>query len=127
MTQKVVDASALLAAIHNEPGGELVQQQIEQCTISTVNWSEVLQKLARKGADTEAVARVLLALGLTIVDFSERDAHIAADLWSAGKSKGLSLADRACLALGRRLDVPVITADKAWVDVDHEVVVELIR
>lgn len=124
---RVIDASALLAAIHQEPGGVIVKQHIEQSIISAINWSEVLQKLSRAGADSVAIAAMLKALGLRVVAFTEDDAQLAADLWPETKKKGLSLADRACLALGKRLQLTVVTADKAWQGVDPDIVIELIR
>ena len=123
----LLDASALLAAIHNELGGELVQQIIEESAISSINWSEVLQKLNRAGADTQAITAALKALGLEIIAFNEDDATIAASLWPETKSLGLSLADRACLAMGRRLKLTVVTADKVWQSLDAEQKIKLIR
>lgn len=123
----LLDASALLAAIHNELGGELVQQIIEESAVSSVNWSEVLQKLNKAGADTQAITAALKALGLEIIAFNEDDATIAASLWPETKSLGLSLADRACLATGRRLKLTVVTADKVWQSLDAEQKIKLIR
>ena len=123
----LLDASALLAAIHNELGGDLVQQIIEESVVSSVNWSEVLQKLNRAGADTQAITAALKALGLEIIAFNEDDASIAASLWPETKSLGLSLADRACLATGRRLKLTVVTADKVWQSLDAEQKIKLIR
>ncbi len=123
----VIDASALLAAIHNEAGGDYVQKRIEHCTISSVNWSEVLQKLEREGADTATIEQSLKALGLEIADFTEEDAQLAASLWPVTKELGLSLADRACLATGMRLQKAVITADQAWEAVNATIKIELIR
>lgn len=125
--QYVVDASALLAAIHNEAGGDYVQKRIEHCSISSVNWSEVLQKLERAGADTAMIEQSLKALGLDIVDFTEEDARLAASLWPVTKALGLSLADRACLATGMRLQKVVITADRVWETVNAAIRIELIR
>jgi len=123
----LLDASALLAAIHNEQGGDYVQQRIEDSTVSSINWSEVLQKLNRADANTQEIATALKALGLEILPFNEEDANIAADLWPDTKTIGLSLADRACLATGRRLNIPVITADKAWKELESDQSIELIR
>jgi len=123
----LLDASALLAAIHNEIGGDYVQQRIEESAVSSINWSEVLQKLNRKGANTQEIAVALKALGLEIIPFTEDDASIAADLWPDTKALGLSLADRACLAVGRRLKLTVLTADQAWQALDKEQNIELIR
>lgn len=129
MTQAkwVIDASALLAAIHNEKGGDYVQQSIQQCVISSINWSEVLQKLARSGADVDQIEPSLKALGLSIVDYNEEDAHITASLWSITKDSGLSLADRACIATGIRLKATVITADKVWAKLKLDIPIQLIR
>jgi len=129
MTQAkwVVDASALLAAIHNEKGGDYVQESIQQCVISSINWSEVLQKLARAGADVDQIETSLKALGLSIIDYNEEDAHITASLWSIAKDFGLSLADRACIATGMRLKTTVITANKVWAELKIELPIQLIR
>ena len=129
MTQAkwVLDASALLAAIHNEKGGDYVQQHIQQCVISSINWSEVLQKLARAGADVDQIESSLKALGLSIIDYNEEDAHITASLWSTAKDFGLSLADRACIATGIRLKTTVITADKVWAKLKIDIPIQLIR
>ena len=123
----LLDASALLAAIHNELGGDLVQEIVEESVVSSVNWSEVLQKLNRADADTQAITSALKALGLEIIAFNEDDASIAASLWPETKSLGLSLADRACLATGRRLKLTVVTADKVWQSLDAEQKIKLIR
>ena len=96
----VLDASALLAAIQQETGGDKVQDVIEHAVISSVNWSEVLQKLQRVGVDTDAMTEAFYALGFEVVPFTVEDAKFAAELWPVSKSKGLSLADRSCLALG---------------------------
>lgn len=129
MTTKhyLLDASALLAAIHNEQGGDYVQQRIEGSAISSINWSEVLQKLDRAKANTPEIATALKALGLEVIPFNEEDATIAAGLWPDTKAMGLSLADRACLATGRRLKIPVITADKVWQAMSTFQAIEFIR
>ncbi len=123
----VVDASALLAAIHNEKGGEYVKQHVDRCVISAVNWSEVLQKLERSGSQVSKIEASLKALGLRIVDFTEEEAALAASLWPSCKSLGLSLADRACLATGAHLKTKVITADQAWKKLESDAQVHLIR
>jgi len=130
MTTKryLLDASALLAAIHDEHGGEQVQQKIEESAVCSINWSEVLQKLNSKGANTQEIAVALKTLGLEVIPFDEDDANITANLWPDTKALGLSLADRACLAMGKRLKITVITADRAWQGLDSEQHdIELIR
>jgi ribonuclease VapC len=123
----VVDASAILATVHDEPGGDYVKQHIDRCVISSVNWSEVLQKLGRLGIQVDIVATSLQALGLTVADFTEDDARLAASLWSDGKRLGLSLADRACLATGLRLQTKVITADRVWKELEIKSSIQVIR
>lgn len=121
----VLDASALLAWLQSEPGGELVEEKLAVGAISSLNWSEVLQKSLAHGIDVTGLRQDLEALGLVIMPFDADDAEQAARLWSQGS--GLSLADRACLALGLRLGAPVLTADRLWARVSLEVAVQVIR
>jgi len=123
----LLDASALLAAVHEETGGDYVQQHIERCCISSINWSEVLQKLGSTGININPVESSLKALGLEIINFTDKDAHIAASLWVSCRSYGLSLADRACLATGIRLDTRIITTDKIWSYLEINASIKLIR
>ncbi len=123
----VVDASALLAMLHAEPGAETVEKALEDGAISTVNWSEVQQRSLASGIDVDDLRGDMEALGLEIVPFTVEDAEQAAGLWSPTRHLGLSLGDRACLALARRLRLPALTADRAWVDLDLDVQVQPIR
>jgi PIN domain nuclease of toxin-antitoxin system len=86
----VVDASAVLAAIQNEQGGEYVKKHIDQCVISSVNWSEVLQKLSRSGSEVDKIDAYLMALGLSVVDFTEKDGKICASLWENKRNKKIA-------------------------------------
>lgn len=108
----VLDASALLAWMQDEPGAEAVESQLVNGAMSSLNWSEVLQKSLARGVDIDGLRADLEALGLTIVPFDAGDAEQTARLWARGS--GLSLADRACLALGVKHGVPVWTADRQW-------------
>lgn len=123
----VLDASALLALLRRESGAQHVADHLDSGSISTVNWSEVLQKIAKAGGDVESTADRLRALGVRVHEFTVADAVDAARLFPLTQAGGLSLADRACLALARRLQTPVMTADKAWSTVDAGVTVDLIR
>lgn len=123
----VIDASALLAFLHLETGHEIVEQHLSQSVVSSVNRSETLQKAIAKGIKTDDLREDLEALGLKIVSFTTEDAELAAQLWLQTKSIGLSLGDRACLALGLRLGIPVITADREWSSLAIGVAVEVIR
>jgi ribonuclease VapC len=111
----VLDASAVLALLRKEPGHEEVAQRLEGSVISTVNWSEVLGR----GGNVDAELRPSLeALGLSIVAFTIADAVKAGEMWRVCSPLGIGLADRACLALGERLGVEVVTADRRWADLD---------
>jgi len=92
-----------------------------------VNWSEVAQKLLARGAPAGALLVQLRETGLRVGAFDADDAEAAAALWPTTSALGLSLADRACLALGLRLGLPVLTADRSWLDVELGVRVEPIR
>ena len=123
----LVDASALLAAIHKERGGDAVREVIDGSVISAVNWSEVLQKLEQADIDREQVETALKALGLKVIEFTGKDASIAAGLWKASRKLGLSFADRACLAAGLRMGRKVMTADRIWKTLDIGIEVWVIR
>lgn len=121
----VLDASALLAWLQAETGADLVALELASAAISSLNWSEVLQKSLAHGVQITGLREDMEALGLAIVPFDVDDAEQAARLWSPGS--GLSLADRACLALGLRHSAPVLTADRAWAQVTLNVDVRVIR
>jgi PIN domain nuclease of toxin-antitoxin system len=111
----VIDASALLAMLHAEPGAEAVEPLVDGASMSTVNWSEVVQKSMARGVDVSGLRGEVEALGLSVVPFSVEDSEIAAELWGGVHQRaGLSLADRACLALARRLGATAVTADRTW-------------
>lgn len=108
----VIDASVVLAWLQDEPGSDVAERHLMEGTIGAANWSEVLQKARQHGAPAGLVARLLTSFGLRVTDVTAEDAERAADLWAPGSP--LSLADRLCLALGARLQLPVVTADAAW-------------
>lgn len=123
----VLDASALLAVFGDEPGAERVAALLDGGTISAVNWSEVLGRYVREGLDTTHRQEQVEALGLSLVAFTPRQAELAAGMLPITRDAGLSLADRACLAVALDFGAPAITADGAWLGVDVGVEVELIR
>ena len=124
---RVVDASAVLALLFGETGADLVQSVVDESAISTVNWSEVCRRSAARGVDTTGLRSDVEALGLTLVPFTADDAEETASLWESTRAAGLSLGDRACLALARRLGLPAFTADRAWLDLDLGLEVHSIR
>lgn len=121
----ILDASALLAWLQDEPGVEVVEKTLSAAAISSLNWSEVYQKALVHGVDVNGLRSDLEAVGLVILPFDAEDAERAVTFWKAGS--GLSLADRACLALGARYSVPVWTTDRAWAQAAPGVDVRVIR
>jgi ribonuclease VapC len=117
----VLDASALLAYLQDEPGGERVRAELKRALMSSVNWSEVLQKALAYGTDIHNMRQDLESLGLEIVDFDAQQAEATAEVWATSKSAGLSLADRACLALAQSRRLPALTSDAAWAKVSSHV------
>lgn len=124
----ILDASALLALLQNEPGADKVASVIGQSKISSVNWSEVIQKLTRHDNEAANIRPDVEALGLIIIPFDADQAEAAASLWPIAKPFGLSLADRVCLQLGISMKEKVLTADTVWEKVEHpNLVVGLVR
>lgn len=123
----VLDASALLALLHAEPGAELVGQRVASSAISAVNWCEVVGKLRAVGVDGDALADGVAETGVEIVAFDADHARLAGELVLSTKDVGLSLADRACLALAMQLGAPAVTADRAWTSLEVGVEVLCIR
>lgn len=123
----VLDASALLAYLKGEPGADSVEPAIGESVISSINWSEVVQKVLVEEVDVVTMTASLVAAGLKIEPFTQEDAERAARLWVQTKRYGLSLGDRACISLGSRLDATVLTSDRAWSSLDVDVEVQLVR
>lgn len=122
---KLLDASAVLAFLNGEHGAAVVADELGRGLIAAPNWSEVVQKVGRYASSPDVVVAELHATGLEVEPFVRVDAELAARLWSAHPE--LSLADRACLAVAARLELPVLTADRAWAELDIAVTVELVR
>lgn len=123
----VVDASALLAVLFDEPGALVVAEVIaDGATVSTVNLAEVATVLTRNHRDPETVLDPVRAQ-LEVEPFTDSDALAVAALYPQVSAKGLSLGDRACLALAQRLDVPAVTAEAIWDDLPLDIPVRVIR
>jgi PIN domain nuclease of toxin-antitoxin system len=133
MSSHVLDASALLAFVYNEPGADRLEPAFRLgARTSTVNWAEALSRMADRGETVDgALMRLKLqidALGtIEVVPFTESYAREAARLRAATRHLSLSLADRACLALGRLHRLPVLTTDRAWRSLHISVKIEVIR
>ena len=129
MTIAVLDASAVLALLFEEIGADVVRKRVRGALISTVNLAEVLAKLVDKGLPIEEAARAVEMLGMEVVPLSIKQAQLSGALRPATRAVGLSLGDRACLALARDRGLPAVTAERRWPDVakDAGVDVEVIR
>ena len=129
MPDYVIDASAVLALLQNEPGADYVRARVERTSsiISAVNLAEVGYKMAEHGLSGAQVQEAMIEFGVEVRPFDAEQAMILADLYVSTKRLGLSLADRACLALARLMGLPALTADHAWRDVDSDIEIELIR
>lgn len=123
----VLDASALLALVLSEPGQSVVRELGEDGLISAVNFSETLAKLEERGVDESVAVDMLNLLDLTIVPFDRAQAVATARLRKQTRSRGLSFADRACLALAAVHQSRVLTADREWQALDLDVEIILIR
>lgn len=133
MIDAVLDSSALIAFLRGEPAAELVGERLlRRSAISAVNWAEVTAKAIDVGEPLESgIGRLMQEGGmgqlLEIAPFLQEDAERSAALRRATRAAGLSLGDRACLALAQSLDRPAITADRAWLKLDLPIEVIAIR
>ena len=123
----VLDASALLAYLHQESGWERVRLALAGACIGAVNWCEVAQKASRNGLDVLRVRSLLQDMEMSILPFTLDQAEIAAQLWQQTHPLGLSLADRACLALAMERQRPILTADRAWSELSLGLDIQFIR
>ncbi len=127
MSDAVLDASAVLAVLQGEAGADHVVELGSGATVSAVNLSEVVAKLAEQRLPEATIREALDELDLAVEPF-DRDTAVAAGLLRPRtRDAGLSLADRACLALAERLGLPVVTADRRWAELSLPVAVRTIR
>lgn len=127
MSSCVLDASALLAMLQNETGAEVVRARLDGAWLSAVNLAEVLTKGTERGVPVGQQMQVLQALPVRIIPFDTDLACLTALLRPATRTAGLSLGDRACLALGQQQGFPVLTAEQDWHGLNTGVSVERIR
>jgi len=122
----VLDASAVLCLLQGEPGSEKVLAALPGAVVGAVNVSEVVAKLAELGMPAGEI-REALTLGFDVVPFTQELAFAAGELRAATRFRGLSLGDRACLALARSLALPAITTDRAWSDLNLGIEVRVLK
>ena len=123
----VLDSSALLAFIQAEPGGEAVAGVVGEALMSSVNLAEVITKLVERTGSLEIARTALGMASVDVVDFDRSQAEQAGLLVKTTRSHGLSLGDRACLALAMRESAPLLTVDRIWAKLKINVEVRLIR
>ena len=123
----ILDTSALIALIHREPGWEIVQAVLGHSATCAIHLTEAITKLTRKGGEPRLVERYLRALAIRILPWDEELAWESRDLAPFARTHGLSLADRACLAMARHLDAVAMTSDPEWEKLNPDVRVVLFR
>jgi PIN domain nuclease of toxin-antitoxin system len=127
VAEAVLDASALLAFLRREPGAEKVAAVLTRSCISAVNLAETYGKMVEYGKRLEDVAYQVERLRIPVIPFDASQAQIAASFWKLTRSVGMSLGDRACLALALKTGVPAFTTEKEWLECDVGVQVVKIR
>lgn len=127
----VLDSSALLALFNNEVGADVVKAvftaSTEDVAMSAVNYAEVVSKLTDAGLDVQSILDIFAALPIQILPFDEDQALASGLLRQQTKVRGLSLGDRACLALGKTQQATVFTADQIWQQLVLDIDVQCIR
>lgn len=123
----VLDSSAVLCLIAQEPGATVVADVMPRAVIGAVNYAEVVSKLIERSSDPQATAQYLGSMELDVVDYTQPQAFGTGVLRQRTRSGGLSLGDRACLALAAERKAIAVTTDKAWKNFDDIARVLLVR
>jgi PIN domain nuclease of toxin-antitoxin system len=127
MSDVVFDASVVLAAVLREPGHEAILRQEGALLISAVNLAEARSRMVDKGYEREAIDQSISLFNLSVIPFDEEQATVTSELRRSTRAAGLSLGDRACIALAMTKGARVMTADRIWERASLPVEIELIR
>jgi PIN domain nuclease of toxin-antitoxin system len=127
VSEVVLDASALLALLDDEPGADVVAPVLGDALLTTVNLAEVLTKLEERGVPEREGFNAIEGLDLKLVEVDVELARASARLRVGTRRAGLSLGDRVCLALAEQRGVPVLTADRAWAKLGLPLDIRVIR
>jgi ribonuclease VapC len=127
MPTLVLDASVLMAIIQLEPGHERLLNLDDSVLVSSVNMAEARSRLSDKGLKANEIENSLSLISKTIVDFTDEDARAVGNLREPTRKAGLSLGDRACLALAMANNAVALTADRVWAKANLPVKIEYIR
>jgi PIN domain nuclease of toxin-antitoxin system len=123
----VLDASALLATLFEEAGSDSIELVLPGARMSAVNFSEVIAKLSDYGVANNDILRDLAELDIVVCDVDRKQAELAGLMRRNTKIAGLSLGDRACLALAATLGGIAVTADRAWANLSLDVAIQVVR
>ena len=123
----VLDSSAVLAVLFDEPGGASVSDLFNGGLLSAVNLAEILTKLKQGGWNTDFTWGRVLNMGFEVCPYESEQARLTSELIDQTRRFGLSLGDRACLALGMQRKATVYTTDKVWKNLDLGIAIEVIR
>lgn len=127
MAEVVLDTSAILAVLLDEPGAGQIASVMPRSLVSVANEAEVVTVLVRNGTEPERAVQAVLSLAYDVVELDAGLARRAGTLWRETKPRGLSLGDRCCLALAEREKLPAFTADQHWADLELGIEVRLFR
>jgi PIN domain nuclease of toxin-antitoxin system len=127
VSKYVLDVSALLALLNNEPGAQRVKDILQESVIGAVNVCETVGKLTNAGMSLDDARTSIKLINLEVIPFDTELAYKAVALIVETKKLGLSLGDRACLALGLMLNKTVVTAERLWSRLKLDITVEIIR
>lgn len=127
MADAILDSSALLALINGERGADKVAALLDGAAIGAVNYAEVVTKIIERGASAEETRRELAGIEVPVISFDSSLAERTGTLRPDTRKFGLSLGDRACLALAEREGAAALTADTRWSEIGLKIKVQLIR